>query len=133
MNALKISAVVSAKDEKELEVIRAYAGYIQLMAKVENLTIGVNEAKPKQTATATFENVAIYVPLTGLIDFEKERKRLEKDLSIAKANITSRQARLSQENFLKHAPQEQIDKTKAELAAAELTVAQVTAALEDLA
>ena len=89
--------------------------------------------KPPQTATATFENLTIYVPLTGLIDFEKERKRLEKDLALAKANIASRKARLSQENFLKHAPQEQIDKTKAELAAAELSLAQVTASLEDLA
>ena len=131
--ALKIAAVISAKDEQELTTVRAYENYIKLMAKVENLTVGVNEQKPQQTATATFENLAIYVPLTGLIDFEKERKRLEKDLALAKANIASRQARLSQENFLKHAPQEQIDKTKAELAAAQLTLAQVTASLEDLA
>jgi valyl-tRNA synthetase len=103
------------------------------MAKIENLTIGVNQEKPKQTATAVFENTAIYVPLTGLIDFDKERKRLEKDLAIAKANIASRTARLAQENFIKHAPQEQIQKTKDELAAAQVALAQVTASLEDLA
>jgi valyl-tRNA synthetase len=131
--ALKISAVISAKNEEDLAIVRAYENYIKLMAKVETLTIGINAQKPSQTATATFENLAIYVPLTGLIDFDKERKRLEKDLALGKANIASREARLSQENFLKHAPQEQIDKTKAELAAAELTFAQVTASLEDLA
>ncbi len=131
--ALKISAVISAKNEEDLAIVRAYENYIKLMAKVENLTIGVDEQKPAQTATATFENLAIYVPLTGLIDFSKEQKRLEKDMALAKANIASRMARLSQENFLKHAPQEQIDKTKAELAAAELALAQATAALKDLA
>jgi len=131
--ALKITAVISAADEKELTTVKNYAGYIQLMAKVETLTVGINQTKPAQTATATFGNITVYVPLTGLIDFEKERKRLEKDISKAKANIASRQARLSQENFLKNAPQEQIDKTKAELAAAELSLAQATAALEDLA
>ena len=107
-------------------------GYIKLMTKAGTLTIGVHQAKPQQTATATFENVTIYVPLTGLIDLAKERKRLEKDATIAKANIASRQARLSQENFLKHAPKEQIDKTKAELAAAELALKQAQASLEDL-
>ena len=127
------SAVISAKNEEDLAIVRAYENYIKLMAKVENLTIGVDEQKPAQTATATFENLAIYVPLTGLIDFSKEQKRLEKDMALAKANIASRMARLSQENFLKHAPQEQIDKTKAELAAAELALAQATAALKDLA
>ena len=130
---LKIAAVLSAKDEADLQVVRAHEGYIKLMSKVETLDLGVNLAKPKQTATAMFENLAIYVPLTGLIDFEKEKKRLEKDLAAAKANIASREARLSQENFIKHAPQEQIEKTKDELAAAKLALAQVTASLEDLA
>ena len=131
--ALKISAVLTAKDEADLAVVKEYEGYIKLMAKVQKLDIGVNLAKPKQTATAVFENIAIYVPLTGLIDFEKEKKRLEKDLAAAKANIASREARLAQENFIKHAPKEQIEKTKNELAAAKVALAQVTASLEDLA
>jgi len=130
---LKISVVLSAKTQDELAIVTEYENYIKLMAKIENLTIGVNQEKPKQTATAVFENTAIYVPLTGLIDFDKERKRLEKDLAIAKANIASRTARLAQENFIKHAPQEQIQKTKDELAAAQVALAQVTASLEDLA
>lgn len=58
---------------------------------------------------------------------------MEKDLAIAKANIASREARLSQESFIKNAPKEQVEKTKNELAAARLTLAQVTASLEDLA
>lgn len=130
--ALKIPVVLSAKNEEDLAVVTEFAGYIKLMSKIENLTIAVNAAKPKQTATAVFENITVYVPLTGLIDFEKERKRLEKDLAAAKANIASREARLAQENFIKNAPAEQIQKTKDELAAAKLALAQVTASLEDL-
>ena len=129
---LKISAVLTAKNEEELAVLKEFAGYIKLMAKIENLTIAANAEKPKQTATAVFENITVYVPLTGLIDFEKERKRLEKDLAAAKANIASREARLAQENFIKNAPAQQIQKTKDELAAAKLALAQVTASLEDL-
>ena len=130
---LKINAVLSADKATELAVAQEYAPYIELMAKIERLTIGVNEQKPKQTATATFGKIAIYVPLTGLIDFDKEKKRLEKDMAAAQANIASRKARLAQENFIKNAPQEQIDKTKAELAAAETLLAQAQAALADLA
>lgn len=130
---LKIKAVLSAADEAELTVVREQEGYIKLMAKIDDLQIGVNQAKPKQTATATFGKIAVYVPLTGLIDFDKEKKRLEKDIAAAQANIASRKARLSQENFIKHAPQEQIDKTKAELAAAETLLTQAQAALADLA
>ena len=130
---LKIKAVLSAANETELAVVREQEGYVKLMAKIDDLQIGVNQAKPKQTATATFGKIAIYVPLTGLIDFDKEKKRLEKDIAAAQANITSRKARLSQENFIKHAPQEQIDKTKAELAAAETLLTQAQAALADLA
>ena len=103
------------------------------MPKAHTLQMGENLKNPKQPPPAVFENIAIYVPLTGLIDFEKERKRLEKDLAAAKANIASREARLAQENFIKHAPKEQIEKTKDELAAAKMALAQVTASLEDLA
>lgn len=130
---LKIKAVLSAEEEKDLSVIRRQAGYIQLMTKAADLQIGVRQEKPKQTATATFGNIAIYVPLTGLIDFDKERKRLQKDIAAAQNNIASRQARLAQENFIKHAPQAQIDKTKAELSAAQTLLAQAQAALADLA
>jgi len=130
---LKIAAVVTAGEEADLAVVKEFAGYIKLMAKIDQLTVQVKAIKPKQTATAVFENLTMYVPLTGLIDFEKERKRLEKDLAAAKANIASREARLAQENFIKHAPQEQIQKTKDELAAAKVALAQVTASLEDLA
>lgn len=130
---LKISAVVSADNQEVLQTVKTYESYVKLMAKVDNLVLGVNEPKPKQTATAVYEKLTVYVPLTGLIDFDKERKRLEKDLAAAKANIASREARLAQENFIKNAPQEQIEKTKNELAAAKLTLAQVTASLEDLA
>ncbi len=130
---LKINAVLSAENQEELKVAQDYAPYIKLMAKIDQLIIGANEQKPKQTATATFGKIAIYVPLTGLIDFDKEKKRLEKDMAVAQANIASRKARLAQENFIKNAPQEQIDKTKAELAAAETLLAQAQAALADLA
>ncbi len=130
---LKIKAVLSAANEAELSVVREHAGYIKLMAKIDELQIGVNLPKPAQTATATYGKIAVYVPLTGLIDFDKEKKRLEKDIAAAQANIASRKARLAQENFIKHAPQEQIDKTKAELAAAETLLVQAQAALADLA
>ena len=118
--------------EADFAVVRDYAAYIRLMAKIENLSMEVKAAKPQQTATAVFENLTGDVPLTGLIDFDKERKRLDKELAQAKANIASRLARLAQENFIKHAPAEQIQKTKDELAAAELALAQVTASLEYL-
>ena len=130
---LKIKALLAAKDEAELSVARQYEGYIKLMAKLDELQSGADLSKPKQTATATYGNIAIYVPLTGLIDFDKEKKRLEKDIAAAQANIASRQARLAQENFIKNAPQEQIDKTKAELAAAQTLLTQAQAALADLA
>ncbi|MBR3632338.1 MAG: valine--tRNA ligase [Elusimicrobiaceae bacterium] len=130
---LKIKALISAQEEADLQTVREYTNYIELMSKVEQLQAGIGLAKPKQTATATFGKLAIYIPLTGLIDFAKEQKRLEKEIAAAQANIASRQARLSQENFIKHAPQAQIDKTKAELTAAQTALAQAQAALADLA
>lgn len=45
---LKISAVLSAKDEADLAVVKAYEGYVKLMAKAEKLDIGVNLENPNR-------------------------------------------------------------------------------------
>ena len=96
----------------------------------------VNEHEIAETEHFTFtdkDGVEIDGWVLYPADFDKEKKRLEKDMAAAQANIASRKARLAQENFIKNAPQEQIDKTKAELAAAETLLAQAQAALADLA
>ena len=53
-----------------------------------------------------------YVPLEGLIDFAKERVRLEKEVESLSADADKLHKKLANEDFLTHADADEIDKTK---------------------
>ncbi len=54
------------------------------------------------------EAAKIYIPMDELVDFEAERKRLNKELDTARAQLAGIQAKLSNEGFLSKAPEQVI-------------------------
>jgi valyl-tRNA synthetase len=130
--ALKIKVLLNTSDAKETEILNKYSAYITALAKVDQLTYGVNIAKPKQSATAVFANTSIYIPLEGLIDFEKEKQRLAKELAVVETGIANRTRMLGNESFVNNAPKEQVDKAKDELEQMRQKHAQIEASIKDL-
>jgi valyl-tRNA synthetase len=130
--ALKIKVILSTADKREKEIINKYSDYIISLAKIEELIVDENLQAPRQSATAVFGNTAIYVPLEGLIDFDKENARLAKELFAVQAGIANRERMLSNENFVKNAPAEQAAKAKEELNQMRLKAEQIKAAMEGL-
>ena len=102
------------------------------MAKIETLQTGSDIAKPKQTATGVYGTATVYIPLEGLIDFDKEKARLDKELAVIENGINNRKRMLGNENFVKNAPKEQVEKAKGELEQMLLKAQQIKAAKEDL-
>ncbi|WP_424243968.1 valyl-tRNA synthetase [Elusimicrobium posterum] len=129
---LKLNAVINITDAEDLTTVKEHKDYITIMCKLENIEIAANSPKPAKCATAVFKNATAYIPLEGIIDFEKEKARLTKNIALAEKNIQSRKARLSDERFVNNAPKEQVDKTKEELAQEELKLAQAKSSLLDL-
>ncbi len=129
---LKIKVMLNCADKKDIAVLESYQSYICSMAKIGELEIGQNIAKPKQSATGVYGNVTAYIPLEGLIDFEKENQRLNKELGIVQNGIKNRGAMLSNEKFINNAPKEQVDRAKEELAQMELKLKQIQESIEDL-
>lgn len=129
---LKIKVLLNTSDKNDLAVIEKYRGYITSMAKVDNLETGSDMAKPKQSATGVYGTVTVYIPLEGLIDFNKEKARLDKELAVIENGINNRKRMLGNENFVKNAPKEQVDKAKNELEQMLIRAQQIKTAKEDL-
>jgi valyl-tRNA synthetase len=64
------------------------------------------EAMPKGTAQFVLGEVTVGLPLGDVIDFAKERARLEKDLKRANDEVTRFDAKLSNEQFVSRAPED---------------------------
>ncbi len=87
--------------------------HIKNLGQVDDLTIGTQIPKPDHAASAVIKGAEIFIPLEGLIDLEQERGRLEKEIGRVTQLLEKSSKKLSNEDFLKRAPREIIQKEKA--------------------
>ncbi len=86
--------------------------YLKVMAKVSDIYIGDDVVKPSKSATTVVDEVEIYMPLTGIIDLEKERERLLKKLAQVEKNLKNCIKKLDNQNFIKNAPEDVVQKER---------------------
>ncbi|NJP66712.1 valine--tRNA ligase [Streptomyces spiramenti] len=84
------------------------------------------------TATLPVAGATVALDLSGVIDVEAERKRLQKDLAAAEKELKQTTAKLGNEGFLAKAPAPVVDKIRARQATAEEDIARLTGQLERL-
>ncbi len=85
--------------------------YIQRLAWAEPLEVadGRTFGEVRHALVSVAKGAAIYLPLKGVIDIDKETARLDKAIEDLVKDIERTRSRLTQEDFLSKAPQEIID------------------------
>ena len=105
-----VAVAVKVSRDRELEILKEYSSYIVRMAKVSSLQMGKNISRPKESAVANIGRVETYVVLSGLIDVAVERQRIETALTDVSKLMQGLEARLRNEDFLKKAPKDIVEK-----------------------
>lgn len=136
----KISATVVASGALK-EMIEAELKSLVLLAKLDPEQVEVLEAGSVEAkAAAAVESVQLvvqdgveaYLPLAGMIDPEKERKRLERQSVKLAKEIEKLGGRLKSKGFVEKAPPALVEKARAELAELEDQAAKIKASLDAL-
>jgi valyl-tRNA synthetase len=91
------------------------------------------DAIPKGSAQFVLEEATVALPLGDVIDFAKERTRLEKDLKKAQEEIARFDAKLSNEQFVSRAPEDVLTEQREKRAEAATLAARLTEAIKRLA
>nr|WP_274703122.1 valine--tRNA ligase [Thermodesulfovibrio thiophilus] len=86
--------------------------FILKLARAKNLTIGKDIVRQKGSAISVKKDFEIYIPVKGLIDIEQEKKRLLKELQKMDQEISFLNKKLMNEDFIKNAPQDVVNKDK---------------------
>ena len=76
------------------------------MAKIDTLEIGRKIKRPKSSAVAVVADLEIFVPLQGIIDVEKEAKRLAQKIKDLESFLRKTEKKLKNKQFLSRAPKE---------------------------
>ncbi len=107
-----VSVVIKVQRDKELKILNDYSTIIAQMAKISSLQIGKKLIRPKESAVANIGHVETYVVLTGLVDIQVERQRIELALTDVEKMIRGLEGRLKNQEFLTKAPKEVVEKER---------------------
>jgi valyl-tRNA synthetase len=94
-------AGVSAEDQRRIDNNSAF---LSSLAKLESVTVLANKDEAPASATAFIGDLAIMIPMAGLIDVEAELARIEKQLEKAEKGLAQVSNKLANEKFVNNAP-----------------------------
>jgi valyl-tRNA synthetase len=97
-----------------------------------SITVSTDLAKPKHAASAMIDGNELYILLEGLIDFEKEKARLTKEIQKLENYVKQLESKFSNEGFVARAPKEVIDAEREKSATAKATLAKLQENLASL-
>ena len=108
-----IEVVFVAPGENEQKVIKRGSNYVSFLAKAKKIDIWATvKEKPEQSVTGVVSGVQFFVPLKGLIDYDKEVERLKKEDQKIGQELERINKLLSNPNFTGKASPEAVEKEK---------------------
>ncbi len=105
----KIIEVIVDGSPEILKLLEEEFSWISNLGNIEKIKSG---KKVSYSAFFHQEGNNIYIPLEGIIDFDKERDRLSKEINELDKILRNVNNRLNNEDFLKKAPQKVINENK---------------------
>lgn len=111
----ELSVAVKA-DAHDVELLEAQRRLLIDMANLGELTIAADAVKPAESSIALAAGLEVYIVLSGLVDFEAERVRLEKERAKVSADAAKLEKKLSNPGFLAKAAPEIVEKDRAKCA-----------------
>ena len=110
--SMQVETVMMAEDEELRGILEDHATYVSTLVRAKSLTVIPPGEKPKGAAAGVSGQVEVFVILKGLIEFEDECRRLEKDLAKADKEIAVGRKKLANKDFLAKAPAEVVAKAR---------------------
>ena len=103
---------------------------IKRLARLDSITF--EKTAPKSAALIVTGETTAALPLSGIIDMQAEKKRLEKAIEAASSDLAKMDAKLTNPNFIERAKEEAIEEAKDRKAECEAEIKRFSAALKRL-
>ncbi|MBF0504008.1 MAG: valine--tRNA ligase [Candidatus Omnitrophica bacterium] len=107
--------------------------HIQRLGRLKDLVINASIAPVKNSATALIGSTKVFIPLTGLVDLNAEKIRMNTAIDQKKKNVDSLNIRLHDPVFTLKAPEDIINKERERLGTLNKEIAALESVLANLA
>ncbi|KPJ78327.1 MAG: valine--tRNA ligase [Deltaproteobacteria bacterium SG8_13] len=117
---LPFSRELDVTVQSDVEAIRSTveqnSDLVKRLARLASLRVELPGKRPASAATTIIEGATVIVPLEGIIDADKEARRLQKAIAKVTAELAPVVKKLDNEGFLNKAPREVVAKVRAKQA-----------------
>jgi valyl-tRNA synthetase len=108
----------------QADIFRSGIMFFERLASASEVEIS-SKVEIADAVTVVTDSARIFIPLSDIIDTEKEKARLEKEKKKAQKDIDFLSSKLSNQGFLAKAPEQLIAAQKEKLAKAEEKLAKI--------
>ncbi|MBK6733310.1 MAG: valine--tRNA ligase [bacterium] len=129
---LRGEGVLRPADAGRCGALRAQAPLVALLAKLESVTVSAGGDAPDPAGIGVAGAVEIYLPMKGLVDLDKERQRLQKELDKLQGWLAGTRAKLGNEKFTANAPPQVVAQQREMLAENEAKAATIAERIRSL-
>ncbi|EJO22422.1 valine--tRNA ligase [Selenomonas sp. FOBRC6] len=130
----KSALILRVRDESLADTFASHVDYFHALASASEVTfLAADAPDPENVVTGALAGAAVYLPLAGLIDVEKETARLTKERDNLEKEIGRLTGKLSNAGFTSKAPTAVVAAEREKLAGYEEKVALIRTRLADLA
>ena len=107
--------------------------FVKRLAYANEVEVNESFGDLGNVVTIITDDARVYIPLGDLVDFEAEKKRLEKELATAEDKLEFINKKLNNPGFVNKAPEKVVQQNKDDAAKLEEKIAQIKKSLEEIA
>ena len=115
-----------------VETFTKGAEFIKRLASASEVEVADSFVDLGNVVTIITNDAKVYIPLGDLVDFEAERKRLEKELAQAEDKLAFINKKLSNPGFVNKAPEKVVAQNREDAAKLEEKIATIKKSIEDI-
>ena len=108
----EIDLLIKAKDNETAKALNENEWIFRKLQSIDTFKVAAELDKPKTSASAVIEGTELFIPLEGLIDLDKERKRIQKEIDRLEGFLKSIEAKLNNDGFVNNAPEDVVQKER---------------------
>lgn len=100
-----VDLLIEPQTSSFADFLKQNASFIERFCNPGQLAIDIRLEVPEEVMTKVIKGAHIYLPFAGLLDYDREIARLEKELAKWQAEIDRVDKKLANEQFVKNAPE----------------------------
>ena len=107
-----VKVAIDVKGSRQRKILEDNFPCITSLARVESIDLASGMQKPESSASYVFGDIQVHVLLTGLMNYDDERKRVRKEIKKIEREIDVSRRKLANKDFLNHAPSDIVEGVK---------------------